>query len=304
LLNIFSSATIFLKFISSPIFYGVRANSFWNLMNTQNSKLKTQNLTRFDNPLPTTSYQPSTKLCIIIPCYNEAKIIGTLILSVRKEFPEATIVVIDDCSTDNSVEVVKNTREAIVLQLPINVGIGGTVQTGIIYAERKGFDYLVRIDGDGQHPVSEIKKVLAPVIAGEADMSIGSRFVLSTTNYESPTTNHQLCFKSTPIRRIGIYSFRLLNRLIIGQTITDSTSGFRAYNKKLIEYLAENYPAFDYPEPEEITLLGMNNYRIKEVSVNMQEREYGLSSITMLKSIYYMIKVIFAILITASRKKC
>jgi glycosyltransferase involved in cell wall biosynthesis len=248
------------------------------------------------------NHQPSTKLCIIIPCYNEAKIIESLILSARKEFPEATIVVIDDCSTDNSVELVRN-AEAVALQLPVNLGIGGAIQTGIMYAERKGFEYLIRIDGDGQHPVSEMQKVLAPIIAGEADMSIGSRFFIDsqTMNHEPPTTYYQPSFKSTPIRRIGIHTFRFLNRLIIGQTITDSTSGFRAYNKKLIEYLAKNYPSFDYPEPEEITLLGMNGYRIKEVSVNMQEREHGSSSINMLKSIYYMIKVVFAILITASR---
>ena len=281
-------------------------------MNTQNSKLKTQILEKKNSSLRKTAkssqrtkfYQPSTNLCVIIPCYNEAKIIGSLVSSVRREFSKATIVVIDDCSTDNSIEAARNTGEATVLQLPVNLGIGGTTQTGIMYAERNGFEYLIRIDGDGQHPVSEMQKVLAPIITGEADMTIGSRFIISTTtNHERSTTNCQSSFKSTPLRRVGIHLFRLLNKLIIGQTITDSTSGFRAYNRKLIEYLAENYPSFDYPEPEEITLLGMNGYRIKEVSVNMQEREHGSSSINILKSIYYMVKVVFAILITASRSK-
>ncbi len=285
-----------------------------------NSKLKTQNLAKGSSELQTINHDPQTtiheprsSLCIIIPCYNEAKIIGTLVLSVRKEFPEATIVVIDDGSTDNSIEVVRNTKEAITLQIPINIGIGGAIQTGIMYAERKGFEYLIRIDGDGQHPVSEMQKVLAPIMAGETDISIGSRFVSESSTLNSQhltpvsqpsTTNYQQSFKSTPIRRIGIYTFRFLNKFIIGQTITDSTSGFRAYNRKLIEYLANNYPSFDYPEPEEITLLGMNGYRVKEVSVNMQEREHGYSSINTLKSIYYMVKVVFAIFITASRKKC
>ena len=182
------------------------------------------------------------------------------------------------------------------LDLSVNLGIGGAIQTGIMYAARNGFDYLVRIDGDGQHPVSEIKKVVAPILSGEADMSIGSRFI-------TPPTSHESNFKSTSARRVGIHLFRFLNRLIIGQTITDSTSGFRAYNRKLIEYLADNYPSFDYPEPEEITLLGVNGYKIAEVAVNMQERQHGSSSINALKSIYYMIKVIFAILITASRPK-
>lgn len=278
-------------------------------MNTQNSNLKTQTLEKTNPglrkaaPQRARNCQSSTNLCIIIPCYNEAKIIGGLVSSVRKEFSKATIVVIDDCSTDNSVEIARNTREAIVLQLPVNLGIGGTIQTGIMYAKRNSFEYLIRIDGDGQHPVSEMQKVLAPIITGEADMAIGSRFITLTENHELPTTNGQPSFKSTPLRRVGIHLFRFLNKLIIGQTITDSTSGFRAYNRKLIEYLAENYPSFDYPEPEEITLLGMNDYRIKEVSVNMKEREHGSSSINILKSIYYMVKVVFAILITASRSK-
>ena len=234
------------------------------------------------------------KLCIIIPCHNEEKVIGNLILQASKEFPDAEIVAIDDCSIDNSRKIIRETKKAICLDLPVNLGIGGAIQTGIMYAKENNFSYLVRIDGDGQHPVSEIRKVLAPIFSGEADMSIGSRFISSSTDH---TSN----FKSTPIRRLGIHVFRFLNRLIIGRTITDSTSGFRAYNRKLIEYLADNYPSFDYPEPEEITLLGINGYEITEVSVNMQERQHGSSSINALRSVYYMIKVVFAILITASR---
>lgn len=274
-------------------------------------KLKTQNLHPTDftssiiehrdsssvpDLLSTVDYQSTTKLCIIIPCHNEENAIGKLVYQVASEFPDSTIVVINDASSDKSAEIIKITGKAILLDLPVNLGIGGAIQTGIMYAKENNFDYLVRIDGDGQHPVSEIRKVLAPIFSGEADMSIGSRFI-------SSIIGHTPNFKSTPLRRVGIHTFRLLNRLIIGQTITDSTSGFRSYNRKLIEYLAENYPSFDYPEPEEITLLGINGYKIKEVSVNMAEREHGSSSINAIKSIYYMVKVVFAIFITASRPK-
>lgn len=239
------------------------------------------------------------KLCIIIPCYNENEIIGKLINTVSVEFPKATIVVIDDASRDNSIESIEESKKAICLKLPVNLGIGGAIQTGIMYAKSNNFDYLVRIDGDGQHPVSEIRNVLSPIFTGKADMSIGSRFIPKSDFLDSNSLPKG--FKSTIIRRIGILIFRLLNKLIIGQTITDSTSGFRAYNRKLIDFLADNYPSFDYPEPEEITLLGMNGYTIKETPVDMIERKHGKSSINMIKSFYYMIKVIFAILITASR---
>src|SRR5690606_11142128 len=149
--------------------------------------------------------------------------------------------------------------------------------------------YAIQFDGDGQHLPSEIHKILEPLYKQECDSCIGSRFVAKTEG-----------FQSTFMRRIGIRFFEFLNSLLIKQKITDSTSGFRAYNKKAIAFLAAHYPT-DYPEPETIILMGKNNFTIKEVSVEMQERQGGHSSISGLKSAQYMIKVSLAILMTAQR---
>ena len=230
--------------------------------------------------------------CIIIPCYNEQDCIGKLILQVLESVTPASIVVIDDCSTDNSRKIIREAKKVVLLDLPVNLGIGGAVQAGLKYANKNGYQYVVRLDGDGQHAPEYIKEMLEPLIKNEADMSIGSRFVTL-----------QEGFKSTSYRRLGIKIFSLLNRLIIKKKVTDSTSGYRAYNRELIEFLAINYPSFDYPEPEEIILLGKNGFRIKEVAVKMRDRIGGSSSINSLKPVYYMVKVIFAIFMVALRPK-
>ena len=134
---------------------------------------------------------------------------------------------------------------------------------------------------------------MKPIYNNEADITIGSRF-LKENNYG---------FKSTLTRRMGIFFFTLLNKIIINKKITDSTSGFRAYNRSLIEFLAVNYPSFDYPEPEEIILLGKNGFRIKELPVEMLGRTGGTSSINTFKAIYYMLKVTFAVFMVAVRPK-
>ena len=232
------------------------------------------------------------ELVIIIPCYNEQDCIAKLILKISNLIPTAAIVVIDDCSTDKSRDIIKKTKKAVLLELPVNLGIGGAVQAGLKYANRHGYEYVVRLDGDGQHGPEHIEKMLEPLTKNEADMTIGSRFVTS-----------QGGFKSTSYRRVGIKVFSLLNKLIIKKKITDSTSGYRAYNRKAIEFSDVNYPSFDYPEPEEIILLGKNGFRIKEVAVEMQDRIGGTSSINSLKPVYYMVKVIFAIFMVALRPK-
>lgn len=234
------------------------------------------------------------KLCIIIPCYNENKNIRLLISQVKEYYPYAGLVIINDASTDDTIKIVNSIKGVALLSLPINLGIGGAIQTGIKYANSKEFEYLVRIDGDGQHPVEEIEKLLLPLYSGDADFVIGSRFV---NNLDVKG------FKSTFIRRFGITFFTFMNKIILKQKITDSTSGFRAYNRKLIEYQAKNYPSFDYPEPEEIIQLGLDGYKILEVPISMKEREHGKSSINLLRSIYYMIKVTFSMIIEASRSR-
>jgi glycosyltransferase involved in cell wall biosynthesis len=233
----------------------------------------------------------SDKIIIITPAYNEEKNINKVIYSLKKENSNFECLVINDGSIDDTQKVAESSGLATVIQLPANLGIGGAVQTGFKYAFYHQFDYAIQFDGDGQHLASEINKLLAPLKTKQYDVCIGSRFIEKTQG-----------FQSTFIRRIGIKVFELLNNLLIRQKITDSTSGFRAYNKETIAFLAANYPT-DYPEPESIILLGKNDFKVREVSVEMLERQGGESSISGLKSAYYMIKVILAMLMTAQRQK-
>ena len=231
------------------------------------------------------------KILIIVPAYNEEKNIRNVILSLKTADPNYECLVVNDGSKDNTQAEAESTGLATVIQLPSNLGIGGAVQTGFKYAFYENFDFAIQFDGDGQHLASEIPKLLAPLQRNEIDVCIGSRFVEKT-----------LGFQSTFLRRIGIRVFEFMNHLLIRRRITDSTSGFRAYNKSAIQFLAANYPT-DYPEPETVILLGKNDYRICEVAVEMAERQGGTSSISGLKSAHYMIKVILAMLMTAHRHK-
>jgi len=199
-------------------------------------------------------------------------------------------MVINDGSRDNTSQLAKKTDKAIVIDLPTNVGIGGAVQTGFKYAYRNDYDIAVQFDGDGQHEAEEITKIILPIIENSADCVIGSRFLGDKSG-----------FQSTFARRLGIKVFKYVNSALINQKITDNTSGFRAYGKRAIKLLSCEYPT-DYPEPETVILLGKKNYIIKEVSVLMHERTGGTSSISGLKPIYYMIKVLLSIFMTYLRK--
>jgi glycosyltransferase involved in cell wall biosynthesis len=232
------------------------------------------------------------KIIIIIPAFNEKDNIKNVILSLKETHPDFDCVVINDASLDSTQKEAESTKKAFVIQLPVNLGIGGAVQTGFKFARENDYDYAIQFDGDGQHLSTEIPKILSPVMSGECDSCIGSRFL----------DNNEEGFKSSASRRFGIGFFKYLNKLLINQTISDSTSGFRAYNKKTISFLARYYPT-DYPEPETIVLLGKNNFVIKEVSVLMQERQGGQSSISGFKPIYYMLKVSLAMIMAAIRKK-
>jgi glycosyltransferase involved in cell wall biosynthesis len=179
---------------------------------------------------------------------------------------------------------------ALVIDLPNNLGIGGAVQTGFKYAARNGYEMAVQFDGDGQHLASEIPGILRVLEEKQADMVIGSRFLGQHDGY-----------RSTFLRRFGIRAFEGVNSLLIGQRITDNTSGFRAYNQWAIEFLAVHYPV-DYPEPEAVILLGRNGFTIAEEPARMRKRQGGGSSITGFKSAYYMIKVLLAVVMTSMRK--
>ena len=229
---------------------------------------------------------------VIIPAFNERHSIEQVIHSldeIRSE--QLDVLVVNDCSTDETGKLAEQTGKAVVVNLSSNLGIGGAVQTGFMYARERGYDCAVQFDGDGQHKAAEIPKLISPVEKGEADMVIGSRF----------TEPHD-GFRSSSSRRLGIKVFQLLIRMIIGEKIADSTSGFRAYNKASIALLADHYPD-DFPEPEAIIILGRNGFRIREVFTEMQQRQSGLSSIIGIKSIYYMIKVSLSMIISGIRPK-
>lgn len=223
------------------------------------------------------------KCLIIIPAYNEAANIEKVINNIVQNYPQYDYVIINDGSTDKTEKVCINAGYQ-VLNLPINMGIGGAVQTGYRYAKKNNYDVAVQIDGDGQHDVAFLEDMLKLLESGEADVVIGSRFVQKEG------------FQSSQIRRVGIRFLSILARILTGVQIRDITSGYRVVNRRFIEIYANDYPA-DYPEPEAMIIAAVHGGRIKEYPMIMRERENGTSSITFKKSVYYMIKVTLAMLV-------
>lgn len=220
---------------------------------------------------------------IIIPAYNEQDNIENVIYSLKKEALNMDYIIINDCSKDNTAKICSENKFNYI-SLPVNLGIGGSVQTGYRYAWEHGYDIAIQHDGDGQHDSAYIRQILQPIIHGQADITIGSRFI------------EKEGYQSSKSRRLGIAFLSRLIYLCSGTKVKDVTSGYRAVNKKFIQFYAENYPA-DYPEPEAIVAASLNGARIKEVPVVMRERTNGVSSINFTKSVYYMIKVSLAIII-------
>ena len=224
------------------------------------------------------------KLLIIIPCYNEQETIVELYREICDKVSH-DVLFVNDYSSDDSRAILE--REGIAhLNLPLNLGIGGAVQTGFRFALRNDYDVAVQVDGDGQHDPSCISELVAPIARGEADLVIGSRFIDNSG------------FQSSAMRRFGIKFFRLLIFCLSGKRITDATSGFRAVNRKALRLFDTYYPD-DYPEPESTMLALRNRLRVCEVPVVMRERQGGVSSIRALQPVYYMLKVSLGILISA-----
>jgi len=223
---------------------------------------------------------------VIIPAYNEEKNVAAVIRKIRQK-PGIDVVVVNDGSKDRTSRVARDAG-AIVVDLPFNLGIGGAVQTGYLYAYKNGYDVAVQVDADGQHDPADLEKIIGPVAKGDADMVLGSRYV-EKTGYKAPLA-----------RRMGMVVFSTVVSLINRQPIKDTTSGYRAVNKNVIAYFVDNYPT-DYPEVEALILLKKVGFRIKEIPVTMAERAHGESSITPLRSVYYMIKVLLAIFMNLIR---
>ncbi len=235
--------------------------------------------------------EKKSNILIIIPAYNESENIQIVIESIHATHPEFDILVVDDGSTDRTGEFAKSTSKAFVICLPYNIGIGGSVQTGFRFAKKYNYDYAIQFDGDGQHMVHEISKLIKPLKDGEADCVVGSRFVQRKNN----------SYKPDFFRKTGIFILHKFSYLYIGQSITDQTSGFRSFNKRCIDLLAHNYPK-DYPEPEVIVMLGVNGLKIKEVYTQMRERQGGVSSISTWRGPYYILKVLLSMTMARMRK--
>jgi glycosyltransferase involved in cell wall biosynthesis len=239
-------------------------------------------------PAPVGEELASKRRLAIVPALNEESSVGQVIDEIRAFDPAFEIVVVDDGSVDRTAAIAAE-KGVHVVRLPFNLGIGGAVQTGYRYAYEHGFDLAVQIDGDGQHDPAQLPLILAPVLAGEADMVVGSRF------------SGGAGYRSSFVRRLGIRIFARTISFVVSQRVTDTTSGFRVVNRLGIRLFAADYP-HDYPEVESTVLAVRHGLRLEEVPVAMRERVAGRSSIGAAGSIYYMVKVLLAVFVLLFRR--
>jgi glycosyltransferase involved in cell wall biosynthesis len=226
----------------------------------------------------------------VVPAYNESATIVDVIEAIRRDAPEFDTLVVDDGSTD-STDVLARAAGAKVLKLPFNVGIGGAVQTGFVYAREQGYDFLAQVDADGQHDAEELERLIATMQEEDVDVVCGSRFLSDDHRYPAPIS-----------RRTGIHIFAFLLSRIVGTRVSDPTSGFRLYNRRAIDLFAFDYP-HDYPEVEAVLILYHHRLRMRETPVRMYTRGGGTSSISTGKSAYYMIKVLLALFVGLGRRR-
>ena len=234
------------------------------------------------------SRQIAMKKLIIIPAYNEESNIVKTVTAIQEEARGFDYVIINDCSTDHTRQICEE-RGYNIINLPINLGIGGAVQTGYKYAARHDYDVAVQVDGDGQHDPEFLSVMADHLMQNNLDMVIGSRFI------------EKEGFQSSKLRRVGIVFFSKLITVLTGMKITDPTSGLRMIGRNVMALFATDYPR-DYPEPESVVAVLRRKMKVEEIPVIMKERTGGVSSISMKKSVYYMIKVTLAILIERIRK--
>ena len=223
------------------------------------------------------------KTLVIIPCYNEEENLDRVVERLHAAAPDVDYLIVNDCSTDGSAALCR-ARGYNYISLPVNLGIGGGVQSGYLYAREHGYDVTVQMDGDGQHDPAYLMEIVQPVLDGECDMCIGSRFVKKEG------------FQTSFMRRVGIRFLSGLIFLLSGHRVLDVTSGFRATNAQMTAYFARHY-AIDYPEPEAALAAILAGFKVAEAPVIMRERQGGVSSIHSFKSVYYMIKVSLALII-------
>ena len=223
----------------------------------------------------------------IVPVYNEGESVRKVVLRLRKALPDFDVLVVDDGSTDDTVRKVP--PDVPVVSLPFNLGIGGAMQTGYRFAALHGYEVAVQVDGDGQHRPSEVRRLVDHLIENDVDLVVGSRFI-------EPSG-----YRQTAVRKFGASMLQALIGSLCGLTMTDCTSGFRAANRRVIRAFAHWYPE-DYPEPEVVLLLKRAGYRIEEISVKMRHRRTGRSSISLMRGVFYIIKVTACLVLDLARE--
>lgn len=237
---------------------------------------------------PVNERRPIPHRCLaIVPVFNEGASVRKVVHRLRRALPEFDVLVVDDGSTDDTVRQVP--AGVPVVSLPFNLGIGGAMQTGYRFAALHGYEVAVQVDGDGQHRPAEVRRLVEHLLEGHADLVVGSRFL-------EPTP-----YRQTMVRKFGAWMLQLLIRALAGQWMTDCTSGFRAANRQVIRAFAHWYPE-DYPEPEVILLLKRAGYRVCEIPVKMRHRRAGRSSISLLKGLFYVLKVTVCLLLDLARQ--
>ena len=241
-------------------------------------------------PERTGSVPGSPRILCIVTAFNEEGSVADVVRQIHETIPGGTALVIDDGSRDATARVAREAG-ARVVRLPFNSGIGTAVQTGFLVARDEGFDFAVQVDGDGQHPPDQVLPLVEHALAEGCNYVIGSRFVARDGAY-----------RPSRARKGGITLFARLVSLVVGQRMTDTTSGLRVADRRTIALFATHYP-YDYPEVEAIVLARRFHLKVAEVPVAMRHRESGRSSITPLRSVYYMTKVTLAVLIQAVSRR-
>ena len=229
--------------------------------------------------------RPNTadSLLVIVPALNEEGAIGQVVRSIQRHVPDAPVLVIDDCSTDGTITAARNAG-AEILPLPHHLGLGGCVQAGYKLAYELGFQYVIRVDGDGQHDARDIPRILDRLRNSGCEMVIGSRFVEENGS------------QTSVVRSLGIQFFRLMLRPILGKSVHDPTSGFVGVNRSALAVFSRSFP-LEYPEIEALVVLQRRRFRFEEVPVKMHPRLAGRSSITVLKSLYYIVHVLLGVFV-------
>lgn len=232
---------------------------------------------------------------VFIPAWNEQASISEVIADVRKSLPGADILVVDDGSTDATTATARKCG-VLVATLPFNQGLGAALQTGYLYALREGYDCCAHLDADGQHPAAEVARLLEVIVADRADLVIGSRYSDPDAAAESDD------YKPTFSRRIGTSVFRFFLTLATRQRFTDTTSGMRAANRRVMSLFSENYSP-DFAEIESLQLAVRQGLRVEEVPVRMLERAGGTSFLTPVRSAFFIFKGVVVLLVGQFRPR-